>query len=235
MQVAAAGRRWIVVWSALTIVLISGLLTSAQASDPILRFFGFSGDITIDGEAVGPGTVIAAMVGDEEVASTTVNQAGAWILDVSTGDLNPDSCDVTFVVDGLRAPYEWDCGDLRLRLALVSEGGAADSRESTVAADDGEQGDPDAGESPTESGDGSSQPTGASNGDSAATTDEDAGEATEQSQRLVRPATPRTGTGGVLDAPEPTNWPRAAAITALLTFGVAILALLMSGRTNSAD
>ena len=235
MQVAAAARRWIVVWSALTIVLIGGVLTSVQASDPILRFFGFSGDITIDGEAVGPGTVIAAMVGDEEIASTTVNQAGAWILDVNSADLNGDSCGVTFAIDGLRAPQEWDCGELRLRLALVSEGGTAASSESAVSADQDEQDDPGVDESAAESGDGSSQPTGASSGDGAVSSDEDDGQATEESQRIVRPAAPRTGTGGALDAAESTNWPRAAAITALLMFGVAVLALLMSGRTNSAD
>ena len=107
MQVSTSVQRWIAVLMALTIVLIGGVVTSAQTSDPIVRFFGFSGDVTIDGGPVEPGTVIVAMVGDEEVGRTTVNQAGAWILDVNSADLPGDSCGVTFVVDGLRAPEEW--------------------------------------------------------------------------------------------------------------------------------
>ena len=137
MQVSTSVQRWIVVLTALTIVLIGGVVTSAQASDPIVRYFGFSGDVTIDGVPVEPGTVIVAMVDDEEVGRTTVNQAGAWILDVVMSDLNPDSCAVTFVVDGLRAPEEWPeegfCGELRLRLALFTDGQERDSASRSTA------------------------------------------------------------------------------------------------------
>ena len=82
MQVSTSVQRWIVVLAAVAIVLFGGVVTLAQASDPIVRYFGFSGDVTIDGGPVEPGTVIVAMVDDEEVGRTTVNQAGAWILDV---------------------------------------------------------------------------------------------------------------------------------------------------------
>lgn len=226
MQVATGRRRWVVVLAALTIVLLGGAVTSAQASDPIVRFFGFSGDVTIDGEPVEAGAEIAAMVGDQEVGRTTVNQAGAWILDVNSEDLSGDPCLVTFVVDGLRAPEGWDCGELRLRLSLYSNG---QSRDSSTTPDSQADADSDDAES-SEPDDDTAQ-----DGSQTAAGAEDDNESAEQAQEIVRPTAPRTGTGGMLDAENTTNWPRAAAITALLTCGIAVMALLMSRRTNSAE
>ena len=235
MQVAAGFRRWIVVLTAVTLVLFGGVVASAQSSDPIVRFFGFSGDITINGEPVGPGTTIAAMVGDEEVGSTTVNQAGAWILDINLSDLSPDSCTVTFVVDELRAPDEWHCGEPRLRIALVREGQEPDSGSSPVSQAVSEQDDSMSSQTADASGESGSQASAEQDDadESATETEEDTG--VEQSRNIVRPGAPSTGTGGVLEAQESTNWPRAVAITALLTFGIALVALLMGGRTNSSQ
>lgn len=233
MQVATGVQRWIVVLTAVTIVLFGGVVTSAQSSDPIVRFFGFSGDVTINGEPIGPGTTIAAMVGDEEIGSTTVNQAGAWILDLNLPDLDPDSCAVTFVVDGLRAPDEWDCGELRVRLALVREGQEPDSSDSPDSQGESEQDDAVSSQPADSSGESGSQASAEQDDGDELSTERDGDKRVEQSQRIVRPGAPSTGTGGVLDAQESTNWPRAVAITALLTFGVALIALLMGGRTNS--
>ena len=57
--------------------------------------------------------------------------------------------------------------------------------------------------------------------------------APSQEREIVRPAPPSTGTGGVLAAEQSTNWPRAAAITALLMLAISVLALAISWRTDS--
>ncbi|MDE2988524.1 MAG: hypothetical protein OXT70_10835 [Chloroflexota bacterium] len=234
MQVAAGVRRWIVVLTAVTIVLF-GVVASAQSSDPIVRFFGFSGDVTIDGEPVGPGTVIAATVGDEEIGSTTVNQAGAWILDIFVRDLSPDSCTMALVVDGLRAPEEWHCGEARVRLALVRDGQDAVSSSAPDSLEESEEDETVQSQPADASRESGSQ--GSAEQDDADESITEAGEDTgvEQQRNIVRPGSPSTGTGGVLDGEESTNWPRAVAITALLTFGIALVALLMGGRTNSSQ
>lgn len=232
MQVAAGARRWIVALTAVTIVLF-GVVASAQSSDPIVRFFGFSGDVTIDGAPVEPGTVIVAMFGDEEIGRTTVNQAGAWILDITLADLPADDCGVTFVVDGLLAPDKWDCGEVRLRIALVRDGKERDSGQSPVAQAESEQDDTGSAQPADASGESSSQSSAERDDADEVSTERDGDKQVEQSQKIVRPRAPSTGTGGVLDSEESTNWPRAVAITALLTFGIALIALLMGGRTNS--
>ena len=238
MQVSTSVQRWIVVLAAVAIVLFGGVVTLAQASDPIVRYFGFSGDVTIDGVPVEPGTVIVAMVDDEEVGRTTVNQAGAWILDVVMSDLNPDSCAVTFVVDGLRAPEEWPeegfCGELRLRLALFTDGQERDSASRSTASP-GENNQVEAESSSPGEADGENGSLASAeqdDGDQMSADDEGSGDA-DESRQIVRPSAPSTGTGGVLEHQESTNWPRAVAITALLTFGAALVALLMGRRTNN--
>lgn len=233
MQVATGVQRWIVVLTAVAIVLFGGVVTLAQSSDPVVRFFGFSGDVTINGEPVGPGTTIAAVVDDEEIGRTTVNQAGAWILDVNSADLSPDSCSVTFVVDGLRAPDEWDCGELRVRIALAREGQEPDSSGSPDSPAEDEQDDAVSSQPAESNGESGSQAGAEQDDGDELSTERDGDNQVEQSQRIVRPGAPSTGTGGVLDTQESTNWPRAVAITAILTFGVALIALLMGGRTNS--
>ncbi|MXV80482.1 MAG: hypothetical protein F4X58_00695 [Chloroflexi bacterium] len=235
MQVAAGVRRWMVVLTAVTLVLFGGVVTTAQSSDPIVRFFGFSGDVTINGEPVGPGTVIAAMVGDEEIGSTTVNQAGAWILDLILSDLDPDSCSVAFVVDGLRAPEEWHCGEPRVRIALVREGQDGDSSSASDSLEESEEDESVESQPDDANGENGSQLSTEQDDGDEVSTESDGDKRVEQSQKIVRPGAPSTGTGGVLDAEESTNWPRAVAITALLTFGIALVALLMGGRTNSSQ
>ena len=240
MQVATGRRRWMTVLAALSVVLCIGILSSAQASDPIVRFFGFKGDVTIDGAPVGSGTVIMAMVGEKEVGSTTVNQAGAWMLDVNSSDLRPDACGVTFVVDGVRAPDEWDCAELRVQLALLSAGQERDSGSSPESEDGGERsepdsGEPDSGEPAEESATDGSPETAEDDAGDEMEAEDSAEESDEPTETIVRPAAPGTGTGGALDDGDSTNWPLAAAITALMTFGVAVMALLLSRRTNSAN
>ncbi len=230
MRVASGRRQWLALLAVVSVVLFGGVFASAQASDPVFRFFGFKGDVTIDGEPVAPGTEIVAIVNDEEVGRSTVNQSGAWILDVSRSDIDEASCGVTFVVDGLSAPEKWDCSNLRLRLALFSDG---EQRDSTKQAD--AQAVEAEGDVPESSGrddaDGATSPVATAE---QASSDDDSDETAQQAQSIVRPAAPRTGTGGVLDADESTNWPRAAAITALVTLGVAVVALLMGWRSDGA-
>lgn len=234
MQVSTSVQRWIAVLMALTIVLIGGVVTSAQTSDPIVRFFGFSGDVTIDGAPVEPGTAVVAMVGDEEVGRTTVNLAGAWVLDVNSADLPADACGVTFVVDDLRAPEEWDCGEPRLRIALVRDGQERDSSGSSTGSP-GESDQADSATSDADEADGENgSPAIAEQDDGDQMSADDEGdEDADESRQIIRPSAPSTGTGGVLEDQHSTNWPRAVAITALLTFGAALVALLMGRRTNN--
>ena len=57
-------------------------------------------------------------------------------------------------------------------------------------------------------------------------------DAAESDEReIIRPAPPLTGTGG-LSADRMPNWARVAAITAVLTFVVATLALLFGRRSD---
>jgi len=235
MQVAAVVRRWIVVLTPVSLVLFGGIVASAQSSDPIVRFFGFSGDVTINGEPVGPGTTIAAMVGDEEIGSTAVNQAGAWILDIYVSDLSPDSCTMALVVDGLRAPEEWHCGEARVRLALVRDGQDGDSSSAPDSLEESEEDETVQSQPADANGESGSQASAEQDDADESTTEAGEDTGVEQSQNIVRPGAPSTGTGGVLHAEESTNWPRAVAITALLTFGIALVALLMGGRTNSSQ
>jgi hypothetical protein len=230
MGVASGRRQWLALLAVVSVVLFGDVFASAQASDPVFRFFGFKGDVTIDGEPLAPGTEIVAIVNDEEVGRATVNQSGAWILDVSRSDLDEASCGVTFVVDGLSAPEKWDCSNLRLRLALFSDGEQRDSAE--LIDEQAGEGEQDATKS-GEEGD-ANDATGAASDAELTSSDDDSDETAQQEQGIVRPAAPRTGTGGVLDADESTNWPRAAAITALVTLGVAVVALLMGWRSDGA-
>ena len=229
MQVASGWRRSAVVLTALLVVLAAGVSVSAQ-DNPIHRFFSFSGDITIDGEPLLPGAEIVAVQDGNEIGRATVNPAGAWIMDIDAALLDGGPCDVTFIIEGLQTDQDWDTCSLRVRLTLFSPPGATDSGSGRET-------------SPGRSGGGSA--SGGENeqhtdGAVAADPNDTLGDGDEgdsqssQGQQIVRPAAPRTGTGGVLDSEGSTNWPRAAAITALLTLAIASVALLMSRRTDSA-
>lgn len=54
----------------------------------------------------------------------------------------------------------------------------------------------------------------------------------KQDQGIVRPAPPRTGTGGLLDHAGSADWPRTAAITGVLMLIVSGVALLLSRSTD---
>ncbi|MDE2966881.1 MAG: hypothetical protein OXS30_05260 [Chloroflexota bacterium] len=230
MRVAIGWRRWIVVLAALSVALLGGAIAQAQ-SDPTHRFFGFYGDVTIDDNPLEPGALIVATIGEEEIGRATVNQAGAWILDVDPSHFEAGSCSLTFVVDGLRSDQEWDTCPLRVRLALYSDGQERESSGSPDAvADSGEQDDPASNESAIQADQAAAEGEEPS-GDQMA--DDEAADSEEQEREIVRPAAPRTGTGGLFATEDSTNWPRAAAITALLIFGIAIMALLIGRGTDS--
>lgn len=227
MQVAMARRRLAAVLLALSIVAVGWSAVEAQDAE-VHRFFGFYGDITIDGEAVGPGSTIAALVDDEVVAETVVNAAGAWILDVEIAVFGGGDCNLTFVVNDLRAEEPWDSCTMRVRLALMTADGSAasDAESDAPAATAADQPDDSSAQS-------------AADAESDVAEDELEEEIAEeeddgpvQSEELVRPRTPLTGSGGILDDVGSTDWARAAAVTAALTLIAALAALLISRRTD---
>ncbi len=228
MQVASGWRRSAVVLTALLVVLAAGVSVTAQ-DNPIHRFFGFSGDVTIDGEPLQPGAEIVAAQDGNEIGRATVNPAGAWIMDIDAALLDGGPCDVTFIIEGLQTDQDWDTCSLRVRLTLFSPPGSTASDNSSGGSGGG---------SATNTGDSSTPANPAKSADDGADADDSIGDEEDpqssQGQQIVRPAAPRTGTGGVLGSEASTNWPRAAAITALLTLAIASVALLMSRRTDSA-
>ncbi len=219
MQIALGWRRVAVVLATLAVALFGLSTVSAQDSDTH-RFFGFAGDVTIDDQPLAQGAAIVAMVDDIEIGQTKVNQAGAWILDVSSKDFTNEPCNVTFVFDGHHIDPGWKTCELRVRLAVTTPGGAqAEQSEDSMAEDAGADEEEAAAE--------------ASNGGELTTEDNDEEPAASEQTQIVRPAPPRTGTGGVLASEQSTNWPQAAAITALLMFGLTTAALIISRRTDS--
>lgn len=229
MQVAMAWRRVAAALVALLILAVGW--SSIGAQDPeVHRFFGFLGDVTIDGEPVGPGSTIAALVDDEVVGETVVNAAGAWILDINAEVFNGGNCNVTFVVNDLQAETAWETCTMRVRLALVSpDGQAATDSESDsperAAADQSDDSSTDALAD--------AESDAAEDGMEEAMEEESDNGSLVQSEELVRPNTPRTGTGGIHDEGDSANWARTAAVTAALTLIAALAALLISRRTDS--
>ncbi len=234
MQVASGWRRSAVVLTALLVVLAAGVSVTAQ-DNPIHRFFAFSGDITIDGEPLQPGAEIVAVQDGNEIGRATVNPAGAWIMDIDAALLDGGPCDVTFIIEGLQTDQDWDTCSLRVRLTLFSPPGATDSGSERENSQGGSGGGSAPGGENEQHADGAvaADPNDTDPNDTLRDGDE-ADSQSSQGQQIVRPAAPRTGTGGVLASEASTNWPRAAAITALLTLAIASVALLMSRRTDSA-
>ncbi len=228
MQVAMARRRLAAVLVALSIVAVGW--SSVGAQDPeVHRFFGFLGDITIDGEPVGPGSTIAALVDGEVVADTVVNSAGAWILDVETEVFGGGDCNLTFVVNDLQAEEAWDTCTMRVRLALMSPAGstATEPESDAPVSASADQPDDSSGESAAET----ESDVGRDEVEEDIAEEEDAA-APAQAEELVRPRTPLTGSGGIFEEVGSGDWARAAAVTAALTLIAALAALLISRRTD---
>ena len=80
------------------------------------RFFGFAGDLTVDGEPLQPGEVVVARVDGVEVGRAEVNAAGAWVLDVNSDQFEEASCNIVFEVNGLQGRQSGDDCSLRVRL-----------------------------------------------------------------------------------------------------------------------
>lgn len=222
MPVARASRRIASVTVAMLILAISWSAISAQDAG-VHRFFGFLGDITVDGEPVGPGSTIAAKVDGVIADIAVVNAAGAWILDLDSDLFEDGNCNITFVVNELEADTPWETCTMRVRLALVSPGGQTgaepDSEESDSLTDAG------SGDSDSDSVEGGSEAEQAGG-------DEDGKQPMAQAGEIVRPEPPSTGTGGVLEANGGTDWVRAVAVTAMLTLLAAAAALLISRRSD---
>lgn len=194
--IARTARRLIAVGLVTLIALAGSTVISAQ-DDSMYRFFGFAGDVTIDGEPLEPGAVIVATVDGVEVGRAEVNAAGAFVLDVNSDDFDEATCNIVFEVNGLQGRQSGDDCSLRLRLALSSD----DAGETEMAGED-----------------------------ELAAEDEEL----EQAGPIVRPGTPRTGSGGLAETESATSWPRTAAITAVLTLFAAIAALVLSRRSDGA-
>lgn len=227
MQVAMARRRLAAVLVALSIVAVGW--SAAGAQDPeVHRFFGFLGDITIDGEPVGPGSTIAALVNGEVVAETVVNSAGAWILDVETAAFGDGDCNLTFVVNELQAEEAWDTCAMRVRLALITPGGSTTTEPESDPPVSATADQPD--DSSAESA--ADAATDVAEDELEEEIAEEDDDAPAQAEELVRPRTPLTGSGGILEEGGSTDWARAAAVTAALTLIAALAALLISRRTD---
>ena len=222
MQFVRAWRRAAAVVAAL-LILWGGWSAAAAQDTEVHRFFGFLGDITIDGDPIGPGSTIVALVDGDVAGETTVNAAGAWILDIDAAVFDGGDCNITFVVNDLRAETAWDTCTMRVRLALLSpvEQAAPDSESDAASSASADQSEASSTESKV------------AEDDKEEEMEEEGDNGTlVQSEELVRPNTPRTGTGGILDKGGSANWARTAAVTAALTLAAALAALLISRRTD---
>ena len=65
-----------VLGAALTALLVGGIAMAQQL--PPHTFYGFEGDVTIDGENAPAGTEILASTGD----SATIDEDGSWSLEI---------------------------------------------------------------------------------------------------------------------------------------------------------
>lgn len=109
----------------LAAVVIGTTRANAQLSAPDHRFFGFAGDVTIDGEAITVGTVITAIVDGQDAYDSVVSEAGSWFLDVPVADIS-EPCNVTFAVDGIESDEAWESCPMRVVLELSSDDLMAD-------------------------------------------------------------------------------------------------------------
>ena len=108
----------------LAIVLCAAVISlnsaDAQDSPPPHRFFGFAGDVTIDGVALTEGTVIVAMIDGAEASRGTVSSTGSWFLDIPISDKKENPCNVSLVIGGIAVQGTWDKCPMRVQLALSS-------------------------------------------------------------------------------------------------------------------
>lgn len=229
MQIARGRRRVWLLAAALTAIWAAAMsIGSVGAQDAEThRFFGFSGDVTIDDQALEAGDEIVAMADGREIGRTTVNRAGAWILDVNSGDFTVSPCNVSFVVEGLSVDPQWDSCKLRVRLALSSPAGAESDEQSMSESGDSAMSDNETSEQAADE-----MESDESEDQLEAEQSETEPSAADE-REIVRPAPPRTGTGGAAAASEAADWVQAAALTALLMFVIAVAAMLLSSRTDS--
>ena len=193
-------------------------------------FYGFGGDITIDGQPLPTGTEIAAIIGDEVVASALVSESGSWIIEVPTSDIEEQPCNVLLVVNGFEAGQTWETCPMRVMLELSSGAdGDADMLE-TASSDDMMEDDSDSMMEDDDMMEDDSDDM--MENDGMMEEDDDGMMDGDEQTEAVTPTAPGTGTGGLLSSDEANRWPIAVAITALLTFGVAALSQLISRRTD---
>ncbi len=244
----------------LAIVLCAAVISlnsaDAQDSPPPHRFFGFAGDVTIDGVALTEGTVIVAMIDGAEASRGTVSSTGSWFLDIPISDKKENPCNVSLVIGGIAVQGTWDKCPMRVQLALSSppdddadllENGSSDDMmedtDSMADEDDSdnmqEDGSDDMLEDESEDmmEDDSDdmmedESDSMESDDEMMEDDEDVMMEDDEQTEAVTPTVPGTGTGGLLSNDDTNRWPVAVAITALLTFGVAALSLLISRRTD---
>ena len=188
--------------------LLSGAgFASAQESNVTHRFFGFSGDVTIDGEPLPAGALILGVVDGTEIGRTIVNQAGAWILTVDGSYVVEGDCNVTLVFDDLAASLSGESCPLRVRIDLLS--GRPPPPESTAQAEQSAVDDNSAPDNQS-----------AASAEVSAEGGETESSGTTQS-RIVRPRAPKTGSGGVNQATDAgsNDWQAATAIAVVLAAG----------------
>ena len=207
-------------------VLLAGAIASAQDAREVHRFFGFLGDVTINGEPIDYAAEIVAMKGEEEIGRTVIGPAGTWVIDVDVEHIESRPCPVSFVVDGIRADPEWTHCPFRVQLALtgpVEEPSVAEVEELEEDKQEDVMEEVDEDDAVSDEEDEMQE---------AVSEDEDVATA---EQVETTPGAPRTGTGGLLgNQEETTNWPQAAALTAALMLVISAAAWLMSRRSDGA-
>ena len=140
MHVATGVQRWIVVLTAVTIVLFGGVVTVGP---------GVRSDCAFSSGSAAMSRSMANRLGRAPPLrrwSATKRSAVPRSIRPAPGSsisFSPTSIQTPvpwrFVVDGLRAPEEWHCGEPRVRIALVREGQEPDSSD-TTASQEGAQG-----------------------------------------------------------------------------------------------
>ncbi len=250
---------------ALTGLLLAVVGVRAQdQSDPgddppdhyFYQFYGFAQDVTIDGEPLQEGDSITPILNGEAVKTAMIPENGFFLTFKQDLSLPPiGECNVAFLIDSQRHKeplrtdefsYPIGCGEIEVKLALVTSNG-------NVAIDDGSQDADDTvvvSEPETSDADEleAEQASQAEDMLQSETTDEDMlEEASDADDTLTQPDqpstsqtvsegqppdTPNLGTGGLRAAESDPKWSVVAAMVVLVISAISCALLLIKRRKD---
>ena len=124
--------------AALTAALLLAGAALAQPTNPPHTFYGYAGDVTLDGNSVPGGTTINAQADGVTVASGVVGTDGSWKIDVPA-----DAGSVNFAIGDAVSSAAYpvsSAGTLQVKLALTTpepEPEVTEPEEGTEGGDDG--------------------------------------------------------------------------------------------------